>query len=168
MKKIEGLKLFYVVTPFEGLGEAVLDRDGPWTDELLDEHGAYAAETGALPRAGLWVWEGTAETEPDELVGGWDFVGEWRGPTPVEMSRLAVGKFPLRGHAFPATGEEEDFDVDLAKLNLAPCTATAHDAGTGQTLTCAMLAHGPDEDHVADGMRWRDGEAPKGFMGGGR
>jgi hypothetical protein len=168
MKKVEGLKLFYVVTPFEGLGEAVLDREGPWTQELLENHTSYAAETGAPSRAGLLVWEGTAETEPDELVGGWDFEGTWRGPTPEEMARLAVGKFPLRGHAFPATGEEEDFDVDLAKLNLAPCTATAHDAGTGQTLTCAMLAHGPDEDHVADGMRWRDGEAPRGFMGRGR
>lgn len=56
----------------------------------------------------------------------------------------------------------------LAKLDLAPCTATAHDAGTGQTLTCAMLTHGSDVDHVADGMRWRDGEAPRGVMGLGR
>ena len=111
MSKIEGLKLFYVVTPFAGLGEAVLDRDGPWTDELLDEHGAYAAETGAPPRAGLLVWEGTAEREPDELVGGWDFVGGWRGPTPEEMARLASGRFPLRGHALPPFGEEEDFEA---------------------------------------------------------
>jgi hypothetical protein len=109
--RVEGLKLFYVVTPFEGLGEAVLDREGPWTNELLEYHGGHAAEIGAPPRAGLFVWEGSAESEPDEIVGGWDLVGEWRAPTAEEMARLAAGLFPLRGYAFPATGDEEDFEA---------------------------------------------------------
>lgn len=152
--KIEGLRLFVAMTPFEEGFDTILDRDGPWTEDM---------EENLVPQhAGLWVWEGSAEREPDELVGGWDFVGAWRAPTAEELARLAAGCFPLRGHAFPALGAKERLD------DLAPCTATAHDAGTGQTLTCAMLAHGPDEDHVADGMRWRDGEAPRGFMGGGR
>lgn len=108
--KIEGLRMFVSMTPFEGLGEAVLDREGPWTQELLENYGSYAAEYGAPPRAGLFVWEGSAEREPDELVGGWDFVGSWRTPTGFETARLDSGRFPLRGHAFPATGEEEDFE----------------------------------------------------------
>jgi hypothetical protein len=37
--KVQGLKLFYVVTPFAGLGEEVLDREGPWTQELLEVRG---------------------------------------------------------------------------------------------------------------------------------
>jgi hypothetical protein len=27
------------------------------------------------------------------------------------MARLAAGLFPLRGYAFPATGDEEDFEA---------------------------------------------------------
>jgi hypothetical protein len=48
------------------------------------------------------------------------------------------------------------------------CPATARDLGTGFELHCAMTAHGPDLDHIADGMRWKDGETPVGFMGGRR
>ena len=69
----------------------------------------------APPRAGLFVWEGHAESEPDEIVGGWDFVGAWRAPTTEEMARLVAGLFPLRGHAFPATGDEEDFEAKEAR-----------------------------------------------------
>lgn len=103
--KIEGLVLFVARAPFAGFGGAdvPLDRKGPWTDRLL-------YEAPDAPRAGLWVWEGHAEPEPDYLVGGHDLIGAWRAPTAEEMQRLAEGRFPLRGHPFPA-GEPEAFEA---------------------------------------------------------
>jgi hypothetical protein len=67
-------------------------------------------EAPYAPCAGLWVWEGSAEPEPDPLVGGYSFTGEWRKPTADEVQRLAEGRFPLRGHPFPAD-EPETFEA---------------------------------------------------------
>lgn len=49
--------------------------------------------------------------------------------------------------------------------DVPPCTAQARDFGTGFVLRCALSEHGPEVEHLADGMMWRDGEPPRG-MGG--
>lgn len=58
--------------------------------------------------------------------------------------------------------------LELSFETSTMCTAIARDLGTGNTLRCAMLVHPPGTDHVANGMAWRDGKAPRGFMGGRR
>lgn len=45
------------------------------------------------------------------------------------------------------------------------CAATAVDAGAGLTLRCVLLLPHEGILHTAEGMQWRDGEAPRGFMG---
>lgn len=88
------LALAVMVAPFRGGAHAVVDRRGPWTMPMIHDFPTMGSD---FP--GLWVWEGDAAEEPGD---GWGFTGAWRGPTSEEMSRLARGRFPLRGHAFPA------------------------------------------------------------------
>lgn len=44
------------------------------------------------------------------------------------------------------------------------CAATANDAGAGLTLRCVLTDPHPDLPHTCEGMQWRDGEEPRGFM----
>ena len=44
------------------------------------------------------------------------------------------------------------------------CDARSGD-GTGAVLRCVLQKHGSEVPHTADGMQWRDGEAPRGMMG---
>lgn len=113
-KIVAGLRLFVAAPPFEGMAYAVLDREGPWTQRMLDGDPDDFIEPPNPPRAGLLVWEGARHDRgPDEV--GWVLRGTWRRPSPVEMSRLAAGKFPLRGHALPTLDALEDFEPRSSK-----------------------------------------------------
>lgn len=109
---IEGLRLFCVMSPFSDVHGTVLDHEGPWTNDLFDDHESENDE-----RSGLLVWEGVCEirvleveTDPGEVGTETQYVwhGAYRAPTAVELWRLGGGHFPLRGHAFP-TGTKEPF-----------------------------------------------------------
>lgn len=93
------LALVVMVAPFRGGAHAVVDRRGPWTMPMIHDFPTMGSDS-----PGLWVWEGDATEEPNN---GWCFTGAWRVPTSEEMSRLTRGRFPLRGHAFPALGSPQ-------------------------------------------------------------
>jgi len=98
----EGLSMFCVFAPFVGMTGAILDLVGPWPKSLLsDPPEDVPARLRAPSWTGCAVWEGAAEREPDEQVGGWTLEGRWRKPSHVEMRRLADGRFPLRGEGLP-------------------------------------------------------------------
>lgn len=80
------------------------------------------------------------------------------------MASLDEVREELAAKGLALAGEERG----AASAPVPRCSATAHDAGTGATLTCARTEHADNEYHVAGGMRWRDGQAPRGFMGGRR
>ncbi len=117
-RTITGLKLLCARTPFGGMGDAVLDRAGEWTDDLF---AAFEADTGTStsPGAGLWVWEGDvlvevrAEEEPLVVpprlvdVPSYTFAGAWREPEFFEHHRLRCGYFALTlaTSRMPAKGE---------------------------------------------------------------
>lgn len=117
-RTITGLKLLCARTPFGGMGDAVLDRAGEWTDDLF---AAFEADTGTStsPGAGLWVWEGDvlvevrAEEEPLVVpprlvdVPSYTFAGAWREPEFFEHHRLRCGYFALAAGngRMPAKGE---------------------------------------------------------------
>lgn len=98
----ETLRLFVANPSFTTEEFMVLDRDGRWTTDMIEDFAEAHDE-----KAGLWVWEGTAAARAD----AWRFTGERRVPTPEEMALLAAGKFPLRGHPFPEEGALEEFSV---------------------------------------------------------
>lgn len=135
--KIEGLKLFVLVAPFQGDGSLVIDREGAWTDEIHDDFFEFAEDP---PRVGLLVWEGEAD---DKVADQW--VGTWRAPTAEEMARLAAGRFPLRDHAFPGVGNLDTFEPMEVLCERAAYVVRWHWQGaatpTKDTCTSLEAAH---------------------------
>lgn len=82
-----------------------------------------------------------------------------RYPRPFDADGPSPGDFDYETCECHCHEWEHDEEED------PPCPATAPDAGTGHTLRCAIGQHREDLPHTADGMQWRDGEAPRGFMG---
>lgn len=122
-KKIEGLRLFCARAPFAEMFGTLLDREGPWTDEMHDD---FDDEDGP-GTSGLWVWEGSCEVERVPGLGNeHEFTGVWRAPTPEEMALLAAGKMPLRDRPFP---HESNLDTFEPMNVLVERAASGHEAG---------------------------------------
>lgn len=95
------LRLFVAGAAFTSETFMVIDREGRWTTEMVDD---FADNEDVKP--GLRIWEGFASGGPD----GCRFVGAWRSPTAEEVGRLTAGKFPLRGAPLPLTEASIDFE----------------------------------------------------------
>lgn len=101
----EGLSMFCVFSPFQEIVGTVLDMVGPWPTYFFEKREDARAPVAPPTWTGCAVWEGAAEREPDEQVGGWTLEGRWRKPNYVEMRKLADGRFPLRRKALPENSE---------------------------------------------------------------
>lgn len=107
--KVEGLKLFVAAPPFAGMAYTVMDREGAWTQRMLDGDPDDYCDPPMPPRPGFWVWEGACHSRgPSEA--GWVLRGMWRHPTPHEVALLGDGRLPLRGAPI-TVGMYETFEV---------------------------------------------------------
>lgn len=76
---------------WDGQTIVITDRRGPWTDL----HVADWKRCERPPKSGVWMWAGRAESEPDWMVGGYDWQGSWTeimAPEPVMVTDRTPGE----------------------------------------------------------------------------